>query len=97
MGQDVIKHARLRNLRLLQDMSLDLDGSSVLVGENGSGRSTFVEGFEVLLHVGAIDPGGRTSLHRCASRPDRLDRAREVVAGDLSRRTRADHRAPRRW
>lgn len=52
MGQDVIKRVRFRNLRLLEDVTLDLDGLTVLIGENGSGKSTIVEGFELLRRVG---------------------------------------------
>lgn len=45
---DRIAWVRIQNLRPIQDLTLPLGGLQVLIGENGSGKSSLVEAFEVL-------------------------------------------------
>ncbi len=45
---DRITKVWFKNLRTLADVTLDLDGLTVLVGENGTGKSTILEGLAVL-------------------------------------------------
>jgi energy-coupling factor transporter ATP-binding protein EcfA2 len=52
---DRISRIRVRGFRCLADVTLDLDGLTVLIGENGSGKSSLVEVCEVLRHLGARD------------------------------------------
>lgn len=48
MSRDRIKQIRIRGLRVIEDVTLDLDGLTVLIGDNGSGKSTILEAFEIL-------------------------------------------------
>ncbi len=43
-----ITQIRIRNLRTISDLTLDLGGLTVLIGENGVGKSTLLEGLELL-------------------------------------------------
>lgn len=52
---DRISRIRVRGFRCLADVTLDLDGLAVLIGENGSGKRSLVEVCEVLRHLGARD------------------------------------------
>lgn len=45
---DRITKVWFKNLRTLADVTLDLDGLTVLVGENGTGKSTILEGLRLL-------------------------------------------------
>lgn len=45
---DRIAWVRIQNLRPIQDLTLSLEGLQVLIGENGSGKSSLVEAFELL-------------------------------------------------
>ena len=46
---NVIKHLRIRGLRCVEDLAIPLGpGLRVLIGENGSGKSTVVEACEIL-------------------------------------------------
>jgi predicted ATPase len=45
---DRIKALRVRGLRCLGDVELQLDGLSVLIGENGTGKSSLIEALELL-------------------------------------------------
>lgn len=49
--EDRITRLRVAGLRTLADVTLDLDGLSVLVGENGVGKSSLVEACELLRRV----------------------------------------------
>ncbi len=52
MGQDKLTRVRIRGMRTLADVELDLTrGLTVLIGDNGSGKSTIVEAFELLRQV----------------------------------------------
>lgn len=46
--RDRITQIRIRDFRCLADVSLDLSGLSVLIGDNGSGKSSIVEAIETL-------------------------------------------------
>jgi predicted ATPase len=48
MSRDRITQIRIRGLRVVEDLTLDLDGLTVLIGDNGSGKSTILEAFEIL-------------------------------------------------
>lgn len=63
---DRITKVWFKNLRTLADVTLDLDGLTVLVGENGAGKSTIIEGLQLLA--------------RCA-RPDFLRELAQVHGG----------------
>jgi predicted ATPase len=52
MGVDRITKVRVRGLRTLRDVTLDLRGFMVLIGENGSGKSSIIEVFELLRRAG---------------------------------------------
>ncbi len=52
---DRIKAIHIENVRAIESMTVDLsDGMTVLIGENGSGKSTIIECLELLRH--AADP-----------------------------------------
>lgn len=53
--RDRITRIRIQNFRSLADVTLDLDGLSVLIGDNGSGKSSIVEAIETLRYF--ADPG----------------------------------------
>lgn len=48
MAGDRLTKIRIQGLRSLEDVTLELDGLTVLIGENGSGKSTILEAFELL-------------------------------------------------
>lgn len=48
MSRDRITQIRIRGLRVIEDVTLDLDGLMVLIGDNGSGKSTILEAFEIM-------------------------------------------------
>ncbi len=48
MGMDRIESIGVQGMRCLGDAALELSGLTVLIGENGSGKSTFIEGIELL-------------------------------------------------
>lgn len=48
MGEDRVTWMRVRGMRSLADVELDLRGLTVLIGENGSGKSTILEAVELL-------------------------------------------------
>ncbi|MBL8840565.1 MAG: AAA family ATPase [Planctomycetes bacterium] len=48
MAGDRLTKIRIQGLRSLDDVTLELDGLTVLIGENGSGKSTILEAFELL-------------------------------------------------
>lgn len=48
MGNDRITEVRIQGLRTLADVRLKLGGLTVLIGENGSGKSSIIEAFEIL-------------------------------------------------
>lgn len=54
---------RIEGFRTLADVTLSLDGLTVLVGENGTGKSTILEALEIV---------------RCLPRPDALRHLREI-------------------
>lgn len=51
MGRDRITQLRIRGLRAIDDVTLDLRGLTVLVGDNGTGKSTILEALEILRQV----------------------------------------------
>jgi predicted ATPase len=55
MGDDRITEIRIAGLRTLADVRLKLSGLTVLIGENGSGKSSVVEAFELLRKAAASD------------------------------------------
>lgn len=52
---DRITQIRIENLRCVADVTIALSGLSVLIGDNGSGKSSIIEAFESLRYFG--DPG----------------------------------------
>lgn len=45
---DRITKLRIRGLRAIEGLELDLDGLTVLIGENGTGKSSIIEALEIL-------------------------------------------------
>ena len=43
-----LKHLRITGMRTLDDVKLDLNGLTVLIGDNGSGKSSILEACEIL-------------------------------------------------
>lgn len=48
MAHDRLTEVRIQGLRTLADVKLPLDGLTVLIGENGSGKSSLIEALELL-------------------------------------------------
>ncbi|MFO0750882.1 MAG: AAA family ATPase [Myxococcota bacterium] len=48
MNGDRITQLRIRGLRVIDDLTLDLKGLTVLIGDNGVGKSSIVEALELL-------------------------------------------------
>lgn len=48
MVRDRVTQLRIRGMRTLADVVLDLDGLTVLIGDNGTGKSTILEACEIL-------------------------------------------------
>lgn len=53
---DRIKSLRIEGFRCIQDLTVEPNGLQVLVGENGAGKSTIVEAFEILRRLPAPMP-----------------------------------------
>jgi predicted ATPase len=53
---DRIKSVRIEGFRCIQDLTVEPNGLQVLVGENGAGKSTIVEAFEILRRLPAPMP-----------------------------------------
>ncbi len=51
-GRDRITEVRIQGMRALADVRLPLGGLTVLIGENGSGKSTIVEALDLLRQAG---------------------------------------------
>jgi predicted ATPase len=43
-----ITQLRISGMRVIEDLTLDLDGMTVLIGDNGTGKSTILEALEIL-------------------------------------------------
>jgi predicted ATPase len=52
-GKDRITEVRIQGMRALADVRLPLGGLTVLIGENGSGKSTILEALELLRQAAA--------------------------------------------
>lgn len=62
---DLIRHIELTNVRTFAHATLDLDGLSVVIGENGVGKSTLVEVCEILRRLPSAEFTNQFfSLHR---------------------------------
>lgn len=48
MGRDRITQLRVRGLRCVSDATIDLRGLTVLIGDNGTGKTTLLEAIELL-------------------------------------------------
>lgn len=90
-----ITRVRFAGLRTAASVELDLEGLTVLIGPNGVGKSTLVEGFELLRQVVASDEfvrtlhedhGGPTSLVTHGERELKLEVDVATEAGELSYR-----------
>lgn len=57
-----ITELRIRNLRSLEDVTLVMGPMTVLIGENGSGKSSVVEAMELLRRAAAPQLGGALSV-----------------------------------
>jgi len=53
LATDRLCYMRVRGLRVLEDARLDLVGLTVLIGENGTGKSSILEALEILRRVAA--------------------------------------------
>jgi predicted ATPase len=51
MSHDRITQLRISGLRTLADVKLDLRGLTVLIGDNGTGKSSILEALEILRHA----------------------------------------------
>ena len=81
-GKDRITEVRIQGMRALADVRLPLGGLTVLIGENGSGKSTIIEALELLRRIaqpGHLDNdllgpfhGGLDALLRAGERTLRL-------------------------
>lgn len=64
----VLRELRIRNLRLVEDLSLDLgSGWNAFVGPNGAGKSSILEAAYLLSHGRSFRRGARESLSRLGS------------------------------
>ena len=64
----VLRELRIRNLRVVEDLSLDLGGGwSAFVGPNGAGKSSILEAAYLLSHGRSFRSGVRDSLSRLGS------------------------------
>ena len=52
MNSDRIRRISVKGLRCLEDVTLELGEMTVLIGENGSGKSSIVEACELLRRAG---------------------------------------------
>lgn len=84
---DRIKSVRIEGFRSIEDLTVELTGLQVLVGENGAGKSTIVESFEILRRLAAQPPflrefyawhGDARDLARNATLPIRLTVLAEI-------------------
>ncbi len=48
MNKDRLKWIRIEGFRSIEDLTLSIEDLQVLIGENGSGKSTIIEAFEIL-------------------------------------------------
>ncbi len=74
MSQDRVTQLRIAGLRTIDDISLDLRGITVLIGENGTGKSTVLEALDMLrlapMRLNYVDDvfskghGGLSSIRR---------------------------------
>lgn len=48
-----VREIRIENLRTIRELTLPLSGLTVLIGENGGGKSSIIEAVELLRRVGA--------------------------------------------
>ena len=55
MARSKIKSLRIRGLRTIADLELRFDGLTVLVGDNGSGKSSILEALELCRRIGNGD------------------------------------------
>jgi len=55
MARGRLKALTIRGLRTIADLSLELDGLTVLVGDNGSGKSSILEALEFCRRIGGGD------------------------------------------
>jgi predicted ATPase len=53
MSHDRITELRIAGLRSIEEIELDLSGLAVLIGDNGSGKSTILEALELLRLLGS--------------------------------------------
>lgn len=52
MAHDRITKLYISGLRVIEDVTLDLDGLTVLIGNNGTGKSSILEALELLRNAG---------------------------------------------
>lgn len=86
MANDRITEVRIQGLRTLADVRLRLGGLTVLIGENGSGKSSLLEAFEILRKAAEPDffsnlsrlHGGLANLLRVGATELRLQVSAEV-------------------
>ncbi len=50
-----ITQLRLKNVRTFKELTLDLDGLTVLIGENGAGKSTIIEACQLLSSIATAE------------------------------------------
>ena len=75
MHQDRITQLRIAGMRTIRDLVLDLRGLTVLIGDNGTGKSSILEATELLRQAGkpiAFIPDVLVNAHGGAQHPRAL-------------------------
>jgi predicted ATPase len=81
---DRITRLRIENLRSIESLDLEITPMTVLIGENGSGKSTIIEALELLRR--AADPGFVPqfyAIHRGMPALVRAGKTTKAIAGEL--------------
>jgi predicted ATPase len=73
MARDRLTELRIKNMRTLADVRLALDGLTVLIGDNGTGKSSILEACELLRR--ASTPAFGNEIHTIHGGPASLLRA----------------------
>lgn len=93
-SRDRITRIHVTGFRSLADVTLDLDGLTVLIGDNGSGKSSLIEVFEVLRHV---TTRGGTLLDVQVAHPNLLRRGADKLEISIDIENATGHRPSIRY
>ncbi|MBI4567293.1 MAG: AAA family ATPase [Planctomycetes bacterium] len=94
MGRDTVTRVRIQGMRALADVGLRTKGLTVLIGDNGSGKSTIVEALELLHKMARPGDFVTQSLKRRDVNPPAWPTARSPRRRSASERSR-DRRGAR--